>query len=91
MPYQLTTSMNLQIKERQVERETLTGCNHKVAKGGRVYQLTFICCSEDAAHVYQSIRACFHALSEQREWKPTFSYRLWHATVGKLMQKKNSA
>jgi hypothetical protein len=82
--------MTLQIKERQVARDTTVGCGHTVAKGGRVFYLTFVCCSEDTAHVYQSIRACFQALSEKREWKPPFSYRLWHATIGKLMQKKSA-
>ncbi len=83
----------LQIKERQVERDTPVACGHTLKRGDKAYTLTFVVCEQDAAHLYLSIRACFQALAEQKagEWKPTFSYRLWHATIGKLMQKKKSA
>jgi hypothetical protein len=83
----------LQIKERHVDRDTVLACGHKVPKGSSVYTLTFVVCQQEAAHLYLSVRACFQALHEQKagEWKPPFAYRLWHATIGKLVQRQRSA
>jgi hypothetical protein len=79
--------------EGKVERDTPVACGHTVTKGSKVYTLTFVVCEQAAAHLYLSVRACFQALQDEKagEWKPSFAYRLWHATIGKLMQKKKSA
>jgi hypothetical protein len=83
--------MTLQIKERQVERDTPVACGHTVTKGGKAYTLTFVVCREEAAHLYLSVRACFQALQDSKagEWKPSFLYKLWWASVGKLVKNKH--
>jgi hypothetical protein len=83
----------LQIKERTVDKPTTANCGHTVAKGQSAYTLTFLVCEQEAACMYLTVKAIFQALATEKAhaWKPPFAYRLWHATIGKLMRKKITA
>jgi len=79
--------MMLQIKERQVARDTPVGCGHIVVKGDKAYTLTFVVCAQEAACMYLTVRASFQALKEQSAWQPSRWYTTWHKWFGKKKQK----